>query len=198
MYLSHLFFANDYLLFFKKDNKSFQNILQWYCNLSGQNINLAKSYLFCSPNMPKDEQISLPKSLQVNLVLTPSKYLGLDFKLRGKIVSDFQFLVNKLKSKLQSWKSRLLSQANRGTLITSVLQTLPIYTFSCFKVPKTICKRLDSVIINFWWGHEQGVNKLHLVHWDKMCQNRKEGGIGFKKFNLMNQAMLAKQFWRIS
>jgi len=31
-----------------------------------------------------------------------------------------------------------------------------------------------------------------------MCQNRKEGGIGFKKFNLMNQAMLAKQFWRIS
>lgn len=89
MYLSHLFFANDYLLFFKKDNKSFQNILQWYCNLLGQNINLAKSYLFCSPNMPKDEQISLPKSLQVNLVLTPSKYLGLDFKLRGKIVSDF-------------------------------------------------------------------------------------------------------------
>lgn len=86
---THLFFANDYLLFFKKDNKSFQNILQWYCNLSGQNINLAKSYLFCSPNMPKDEQISLPKSLQVNLVLTPSKYLGLDFKLRGKIVSDF-------------------------------------------------------------------------------------------------------------
>ena len=63
---THLFFANDYLLFFKKDNKSFQNIqniLQWYCNLSGQNINLAKSDLFCSPNMPKDEQISLANSL---------------------------------------------------------------------------------------------------------------------------------------
>lgn len=55
---THLFFADDSLLFFKKDNKSLQNIhniLQWHCNLSGQNISQAKFDLFCSPNMPKDE-----------------------------------------------------------------------------------------------------------------------------------------------
>ena len=49
---THLFFADNSLLFFKKDNKSLQNIhniLQWYCNLLGQNINLAKSDLFSLP-----------------------------------------------------------------------------------------------------------------------------------------------------
>lgn len=127
-----------------------------------------------------------------------NKYLGLDFKLRGKRVVDFQFLVDKLKYKFQGWKARLLSQASRSTLISSILQTIPLYTFSCFKVPETTCKNFDSVIRNFLWWHNQGVKKLHLVHWDKLCQSRKEGGIGLKKFSSMNPAMLAKKFWRIS
>ena len=39
---------------------------------------------------------------------------------------------------------------------------------------------------------------MHLLHWDKICRNRNEGGLGFKKFGLMNQSMLAKQFLRIN
>jgi len=50
--------------------------------------------------MPSEEQSTLARLLQVNLVQTPSKYLGLDFKLRGKWVADFKFLEDKLLSKL--------------------------------------------------------------------------------------------------
>ena len=101
---AHLLFADKSLLFFKKDNESLlnlQNTLQWYCSLSRQSINLTKSDLFCSPNMPSEEQSTLARLLQVNLVQTPSKYLGLDFKLRGKRVANFKFLEDKLLSKLQ-------------------------------------------------------------------------------------------------
>ena len=97
---------------FWKDNKSLANlqrILDWYCSLSGQCINLSKSDLFCSPNMPRDDQESLSRNLQVNLVQNPSKYLGLNFKLRGNQVANFQFLVDKLNSKIQGWKTKLLS-----------------------------------------------------------------------------------------
>ena len=198
---THLLYADDSLFFFKNDNKSLVNlrgILDWYCNLSGQYINYEKSDLFCSPNMSNEEQVCLARLLNVNLVQNPSKYLGQNFKLKGNKVADFQFLVDKLQSKLQGWKASLFSQAERTRLIASILQTLPLYTFSCFKVPETICKKMDSIVNAFWWGHDLEVRKLHLMNWNKICQPKSWGGLGLKKFNLLNQAMLAKQYWRIS
>ena len=103
-----------------------------------------------------------------------------------------------MSSKLQRWKAKLLSQAGRTTLIKSTLQSLPIYTFNCFKVPEAICNKMDAITRAYWWGHELGEKKMHLVNWDKICKPKSEGGLGLRKFGLMNQAMLAKQFWRIS
>ena len=110
---------------------------------------------------------------------------------------DFQDLVDKVQNKLKGWKARFLSQAGRATLISSVLQSLPLYTFSCFKVPDSMCKKLDTIVRSFWWGHEPSTRKLHLINWGIVCKPKRLGGIGFKNFNLFNQAMIAKQFWRI-
>ena len=113
--------------------------------------------------MPAADQEAPTQALHVNLVQNPTKYLGINFKLRVNRCADFQFLVDKLQSKLQRWKARLLSQAGKTTLISFVLQSLPLYTFSCFKVPDKICNKMDSVIKSFWWGHDQGERKLHLL-----------------------------------
>ena len=148
--------------------------------------------------MSYEEQECLARMINVNLVQNPNKYLGQNYKLRGNRVADFQFLVDKLQSKLQGWKANLLSQVGRTTLIASILQTLNLYTFSFSKVPETICKKMDSIVNDFWWGHDLGVRKLHLLNWNKICYPKSWGGLGLKKFILMNQAMLAKQYWRIS
>jgi len=34
-----------------------------------------------------------------------------------------------------------------------------MYTFSYFKVPNTTCRNLDTIVRNFWWGHDQEVKK---------------------------------------
>ena len=67
-----------------------------------------------------------------------------------------------------------------------------------FQGPWGHCNKLDSTIRDFWWGYDHGVKKMHLLHWDKICRNWNKGGLGFKKFGLLNQSMLAKQFWRIN
>ena len=199
-YLSHLLFVDDSFLFFKNEKTSpitIQNTLAWYCRISGQSINLEKSELFCTPNMTQQDKASLANLLSVKLVSNPGKYLGLDFKLRGNIIVDFQDLITKVFTKLQGWKAKLLSQASRMTLINSVLHSIPIYTFSVFKAPYTICKKLDSIVNAFWWGHEPGQKKLYMVNWDTISKPKREGGIGVKKFGLMNKALLANQYWRL-
>ena len=92
---------------------------------------------------------------------------------------------------------KLLSQADRTTLIAYVLQSLPLYSFSCFKVPDHVCNKMDSIVCAFWLGHEHGEKKLHLLNWDRISQPKGRGGLGIKKFKYMNQAMLNKQYWRI-
>ena len=60
---------------------------------------------------------------------------------------------------------------------------------------------MDFIIRAFWWGHEPGERKLHLLNLDKICRPMTLGGgwlLGLKKFSLIDQAMLVKQFWRIS
>ena len=132
----------------------------------------------------------------VTLIFQP-KYLGICFKLRGKRVEDFQDIIDRVQGKLQGWKAKLLSQAGRATLIASVLQAMPLYSFSCLKTPETTCNKLNAITRAFWWGHDLGDRKLHLVNWDKICQPKCKEGLGLKKFSLVNQAMNAKQFWRI-
>ena len=53
---------------------------------------------------------------------------------------------------------------------------MPVYIFTCFKVPEAICNKMDAISRAFWWGHDLGGKKMHLVSWDKVCKPKREGG----------------------
>lgn len=74
---------------------------------------------------------------------------------------------------------------------------MPLYIFFCFNVLEATCNKLNAIARSFWWEHEVGSRKLHLIKWDTICQPRNIEGLGLKNFKTINQALLAKQYWRL-
>ena len=67
---------------------------------------------------------------------------------------SFSYIQERIWHKMQGWKERLLLQGGREVLIKAVLQAMPTFTMGCFKLPKSLCKDIESLIWKFWWGYK--------------------------------------------
>ena len=81
-----------------------------------------------------------------------NKYLGLPSIIGKSKTQVFAEVKERVGKKLAGWKGKLLSIWGREILIKVVAQAVPTYTMSCFQLPKTLCKDLENLMRNFWWG----------------------------------------------
>ena len=66
------------------------------------------------------------------------------------------------------------------------------YAHFCGKKIRKIAKRL------FVGGGGHMERKAHLVKWEVVCGDKVNGGLGIRKFTIMNEALLGKWTWRFA
>ncbi|KAJ0450527.1 putative RNA-directed DNA polymerase [Helianthus annuus] len=196
--VSHLFFADDALIVGDWSRGSIFNvvrILRCFRICSGLSINLVKSSLI-GIGISDSEVVSLSSEIGCKAEQFPFKYLGLPVGANMNRISNWSSVIDMFEARLSLWKAALLSIGGRVTLIKSVLQSLPIYFFSLFKVPVGVINQLEAIMRKFLWGGSRADRKTCWVSWDCVTEPISSGGLGIRKLGLVNSALLFKWAWR--
>ena len=128
-------------------------LIQSFCARSGQIPNWNKSGILFSKGVDSSIQQAIKNIFPVVSIDNNFIHLGHPLILPAKDRSStYNFIVDKFKAKLPTYKATKLSHAGRLTLINYVFASIPIYYVSNILFPKKFLAKLTSIIKNFWWA----------------------------------------------
>ena len=196
---SHLFFADDLVLFANANSENWVAIsstLQEFCAKFGQKVSEAKYHVFFSPNVDPEEREALTSILGFNSTTNLGKYLGFPIKQLRRQWHEFGSILDRVNKKLAGWKANLLSMVGRMVLIQASSSAIPSYVMQINFFPKKILNVIDRVNTNFLWGSYDHTRKMHWVNWDTITKPKDSCGLGLQFARGRNTALLAKLNWR--
>ncbi|KAA3478765.1 Retrovirus-related Pol polyprotein LINE-1 [Gossypium australe] len=175
--VSHLFFADDLVIFCKAqmDQARFlENIVSLFCEISGHKISVRKSNIFFSKNTEDETRNQISQLFGFQEVQNLGNYLGVPLLHDRVTKNTLNFVVDRIRRKLQSWDARKLSFAGRITLAQSVLLSIPTYFMQTMMISKGVCDTIEKVVRHFIGGGTGEKSKMALVGWDKIVSQRVE------------------------
>ena len=154
--LSHLFFADDLIVFSQANSQQVQvikQILNTFSKASRQKVNQNKTVVLFSNNISCVEKATLSNHLGFQQTDSLGRYLGVPLLSSRGSSNTYKYILERIRSKLAGWKRNSLSLAGRITLAKSVLTTIPFYTMQTILLPISCCKEIEKIIRNFIWAN---------------------------------------------
>ncbi|XP_074293566.1 uncharacterized protein LOC141620649 [Silene latifolia] len=110
-------------------------------------------------------------------------------------IGDCSRLVEKVVLRIRGWGARKLSYAGRLVLVQAVLTQLHSFWARIFLIPVTVLDRIERICRNYLWGGSEQFHKIPNVAWEKICCDKKYGGLGIVHCRKWNMAMMGKFVW---
>jgi hypothetical protein len=188
-------YADDTLLILQacpRQLLALKNLLETFALATGLRVNYSKSCLM-PVNVDDQTLLNLANTFGCAVGSLPFTYLGLPLGTTRPTIQDLTPIVDHLERRLNA-SARFLDYGGRLQLVNSVLSTLPNHYLCSLKVHKTIIKIADRSRRHCLWAKEEGATSAHsLAAWELVCKPKKFGGLGIKKIELQNNALLLKQ-----
>lgn len=178
------------------NTKNLARILRCFHAASGLKVNFNKSKVFGIG--VSDEIISQSaRILGCEAGSFPFQFLGVPVGANMNRIKNWDVIVEKFNSKMSIWKAKSLSFGGRVTLLQAVLNSLPIYYFSIFKVPAGVLTKLEKIRRKFLWnGGGQG-SRIHWASWEQITRSKANGGLGVGSLRSLNIGLMLKWWWRL-
>ncbi|XP_026400166.1 uncharacterized protein LOC113296041 [Papaver somniferum] len=165
--VSHIFFADDLLIFTNANPKEVRNlntIIEQFSRISGQAINYDKSGLAFSPKTCNQDKNTITNILNIRRMGLQEKYLGVLLLLQKNKSESFSGMFDKFGGRLGIWRAKHINQPARTVFTQTVLGSIDTHQMSVFPMPKKFTDGMD-------------------------------GGLNIRQTAIFNQDLLAKLAW---
>ncbi|KAL3691868.1 hypothetical protein R1sor_005519 [Riccia sorocarpa] len=193
-------FADDTGLCLKATEGNFlaaKELIDRFELISGAQLNVAKS-LIIPIGMETVPRWMLMTGCKVAAEGEIHTYLGAPV---GVGIAEDQleaFLLEKLTKKVNFWANRMLSWEGRCTVLKHALSMIPNYYLMTLGLTTNGYKKLDRICWRFLWGRNRDGNfKIPLVSWERVCRDKKEGGLGLTTFKDQSNVLKMRLATRI-
>ncbi|GJU89779.1 hypothetical protein Tco_1302202 [Tanacetum coccineum] len=195
----NLCFADDLFLFAHGDAnyaRVIMDSLEEFKDASGLTLSLPKSTgYFC--NVLNYVKINILNILPFDEGKLPVKYLRVPLVPSRLIYRDCSELVEKVRKRIKDWKNKSLSFAGRVQLIRSILASMHVYWASVFILPSQLMLDLEQSMRGFLWFQGDMRRGKAKVAWENVCLPKHEGGLGIRRLEAFNQALISTHIWSI-
>ncbi|XP_058756614.1 uncharacterized protein LOC131629831 [Vicia villosa] len=173
---------------------SLKTVLRAFEIMSGLKVNFYKSNIY-GVNL-SDRMLNMESFLACGVRYLPFKILGVMVADSPRKEVMWKEVINIMRNRLSIWSSRFLSIGGKVVLINSMFNSLPLYSLSFYRAPKSHSRDKKNPRKVTLEGVE-GSRGIQWLSWSKVCKEKNQGGLGIRDVESFNTTLLMKWKWRI-